>query len=104
MVAKIWRDDLSYTTSCRSFNVYVTAISTPYKTAGGSFRALKCMLNVQKRKAGDTANVLLSLIERLKTEVSRLPIEYSRIIKHPHIMYLVVFLSVKERKRVQGGR
>ena len=25
-------------------------------------------------------------------------------IKHPHIMYLVVFLSVKERKRVQGGR
>lgn len=42
-------------------------------------RALKCMLNVQKREAEDTANVLLSLIERLKTEVSPpLPMKYSR--------------------------
>jgi len=36
------------------------------------------MLNVQKREAGDTANVLLSLIERLKFQVSPLPMKYSR--------------------------
>jgi tetratricopeptide (TPR) repeat protein len=46
-------------------------------------RALMKMLNrlqpVQKREAGVTGNVLLSLIDRLKGEVSSLPIRYSQM-------------------------
>jgi hypothetical protein len=58
---------------------------------------------VQKREAGDTASVLLSLIDRIKTEASPLP-NVIPDLKHLCTTHLVELLSMREQKRVQGER
>jgi hypothetical protein len=71
-------------------------------------RALDIMLDrltaEQKKEAGVTANVIISLIDRMKREVSSpLPKRYSWFeadTYHTHGR----MLSTKERKRVQGGQ
>ena len=58
---------------------------------------------VQKKEAGITANVLLSLIDRMKTEVSPLTMWYC-ILKRLHSTSMVILLSMREQKRVQEGQ
>jgi hypothetical protein len=55
---------------------------------------------VQKKEAGVTANVLLSLIDRMKNE-SPLTRRCSQK-KQTHTALMVVLLLMRERKRVQG--
>jgi hypothetical protein len=48
---------------------------------------------VQKREAGDTADVLLSLINRMKAEVSPLPIRYSQVEAHAYNTHGLIALD-----------
>jgi hypothetical protein len=56
---------------------------------------------VQKMELGVTANVLLSLIDRMKGDASPLSIRYSHFESYAST---VVLLLKKEQKRVQEGR
>ena len=58
---------------------------------------------VLKREVGVTANVLLSLIDRMKGDASPLPTRYSHL-KHSHTPLMVVLRLTREQKRVLGGQ
>ena len=57
---------------------------------------------VQKREAGVTANVLISLIDRMKG-LHRCQFDTPKL-KQTHTISIVVLLSMRERKIVQEGR
>jgi hypothetical protein len=59
---------------------------------------------VRKREAGVTANVLQSLIDRMKGDTSRRCHFGIPDLKQSHTLPMVVLLSMKEQKRVQEGQ
>ena len=63
---------------------------------------LNMLKPIQKRESGITADVLISLIDQMKNETP-LTRPYSKL-KQMHTTPMVVLLSKREQKRVQGGR